>query len=129
MNSEQFCYWLKGYFDISETSELTLKQAEEVKKQFRLVMEKDSHQVQVHLFKEEAPAQPSQTTRNPLFIGGVFNDGVLRSNSGGVGGVGGVGSVFGTGGGAITYYNSSGTPNSGVLPSISGISPNDIVGT
>lgn len=68
MNAEQFCYWLKGYFDISETSELTQKQAEEIKKQLNTTLN-NFNKVQVHLFNKDpalAPQSDIITNRMPF---------------------------------------------------------------
>ena len=37
MNSRDYCFWLQGFFEISETEELTMKQTEIVKKHLSLV--------------------------------------------------------------------------------------------
>ncbi len=37
MNSIDFCYWLQGHFEISETSELNEKQVEIIKNHLNLV--------------------------------------------------------------------------------------------
>ena len=59
MNTIDFCYWLQGHFEISETSELSVKQVETIKNHLNLV------------FKHEIdPLRDSQTTTTT----GVLNE-------------------------------------------------------
>lgn len=37
MTSRDFCYWLQGYFEVSEASELKPRQVEQIKKHLSLV--------------------------------------------------------------------------------------------
>ena len=55
MTSRDFCYWLQGYFEISETNKIEEKQTEQIKKHLNLV------------FKHEIdPSMGSQEHQNEL---------------------------------------------------------------
>jgi hypothetical protein len=48
MTPENFTYWLKGYFEISKSRELSPEQVEEIKNHLDLVFEKVTPYVEIY---------------------------------------------------------------------------------
>lgn len=73
MNSIDFCYWLQGYFEVSEAEDLTPKQTEIVKAHLSLVFK---HEIDP-LRESQTPATPNDLniTHGPNSAG---NDHLVR---------------------------------------------------
>jgi len=57
MNTIDFCFWLQGYFEISDTDELTIDQVRAIKRHLSLV------------FKHEIdPLRESETSTSPSVL-------------------------------------------------------------
>jgi len=69
MNSIDFCYWLQGYFEISDAKEITPTQLEVIKNHINLV------------FKHEIdPLRDSQTSTPASILNSIhsLNDSLVR---------------------------------------------------
>ena len=69
MNSIDFCYWLQGYFEISDAKEITPAQLEVIKNHINLV------------FKHEIdPLRDSQTSTPASILNSIhsLNDSLVR---------------------------------------------------
>lgn len=68
MRPDQFCYWLQGFFEVSEAQELTPRQTEQIKKHLSLVfahvLDKGhgDEQEQKKLNEIHSPKSPTPTT-------------------------------------------------------------------
>jgi len=45
MTPEQFCYWLQGFFEISDPAQIDAKKTKEIKNHLALVMKKETPNV------------------------------------------------------------------------------------
>ena len=76
MNSRDYCFWLQGFFEISETEQLTTKQIEIIKNHLSLVF---IHEIDPSMSDNPAHQQALNNTHNgtPHFL----NDGNGEENA------------------------------------------------
>ena len=69
MNSIDFCFWLQGYFEISETDELTAKQVKIIKNHLSLAF---AHEID--------PLREKETTAKKEVMNNIHsgNDPIMR---------------------------------------------------
>lgn len=68
MTSRDFCYWLQGYFEISDSKELNDKQIESIKKHLALVFKHEidpsagdqKHQKELNKIHNTVPFDPNK---------------------------------------------------------------------
>lgn len=72
MNSIDFCYWLQGHFELSESNQLTEKQVEIIKNHLNLVFK---HEIDP-LVESKSPLQ--KAVLNNLHSGNSGNDTLIR---------------------------------------------------
>lgn len=58
MRPSEFCYWLQGYFELSNAEELTVEQINEIKKHLRLVCHPSTPTKDVSKYLQDLPPPP-----------------------------------------------------------------------
>lgn len=61
MDSQNFCYWLKGFFEISSSNELTEKQTQIIRDHLDLVFNKVTPNREVEKTEDVLPDMPNGT--------------------------------------------------------------------
>jgi len=67
MTSRDFCYWLQGFFEVSEARQLNVDQTEKIKKHLNLVFK---HEIDPSMGNQEHQNALNHLHNNPTIPGG-----------------------------------------------------------